>query len=129
MTKATSPKSPLSATHYIAIGKVIVQWAKLEGKMILALQHLLKIKKADAMVTFWHSGYYDKRDRLNGLFQLDEPGDKLRAEDLAPADNCAPQTGQLSLAQLLSQQPPPGSQYATPSMQPLNEPSDKGRLY
>jgi hypothetical protein len=72
------PRPTLTTKHYAAIGHVVVQWAKLENRLISILQCLLDISKADALVTFWHAGYYEKRDRLHALFLLDEPDERLK---------------------------------------------------
>ena len=73
MAYKSRPRAELSQEHYEAIGRVAVQWARVELSTITALEALLQTDKANAIVTFWHMGYNDRRDRLVSLVDLTEP--------------------------------------------------------
>jgi hypothetical protein len=68
-------RNPIIAAHYVGIGKVIVAWARLEAHLITALEAVLKLRKADALVVFWHMAHKERAARLSSLFYLDH-GDK-----------------------------------------------------
>jgi hypothetical protein len=78
MPKKPAPKSIFSVRHYNGIGRVVVEWARLEYRMIRALAYLAGTDQASAIVTFWHMGYHEKRDRLHSLFLLPKRDEKLQ---------------------------------------------------
>jgi hypothetical protein len=60
----------VTEAHYAGIGRIASAWGSLEVMIMFAIGSLLGIDDECAIVTFWHMGYNDRRDRLNNLVQL-----------------------------------------------------------
>jgi hypothetical protein len=69
----------ITTKHLMGIGHVVVAWAALEIALIEVLRTLLKIDDAMALLTFYHSGYNEKRTRivtLASVYELSEAAEK-----------------------------------------------------
>jgi len=75
-------RNPIFAAHFTGIGRIIVAWARLELHVIRALEAILKIQRADALVVFWHMAHKERAARLSSLFYLDhdDKNDPIRRE-------------------------------------------------
>ena len=74
--------NPIRAAHYAGMGKIIVAWARLEAHVITALGSMLKIRRADALIVFWHMSHKERIARLGSLFSMDhsDKNDPIRKE-------------------------------------------------
>lgn len=72
----------LSVKHYTGIGRVAVEWAKLEYLTVRALATLLDIKLADSVAVFWHMSFKERKTRLANLICLiqENENDNFRKE-------------------------------------------------
>jgi hypothetical protein len=67
---AMTDEHSVTNEHRLGIGHIAVAWASLEAILMYTIGSLLEIGDERTMVTFWHMGYNDRRDRLNSLAQL-----------------------------------------------------------
>jgi hypothetical protein len=65
------PANPIRVSHYAGMGKIIVAWARVEAHVITALESMLKIRRADALVIFWHMPHKERVARFGSLLSMD----------------------------------------------------------
>jgi hypothetical protein len=61
-------KEIVTAAHARWIGRVAVEWAKVETAIIPALEAMMSTDRGSAMIVFWHMNANERMTRLRALF-------------------------------------------------------------